>query len=105
MGAERTFGSLRHCVEADLFAMTESRWVLSQMESRESSIWSGAQIQAAECSALAPIPGFGERVRAESSLPPEAKQHPGPDVMPDSRHNAAVLFLLEATARKVAQTT
>ena len=23
--AERTFGSLRHCVEADLFAMTESR--------------------------------------------------------------------------------
>ena len=30
----RTFGSLRHCVEADLFAMTESRWMLSQMESR-----------------------------------------------------------------------
>ena len=32
--AERTFGSLRHCVEADLFAMTESRRMLSQMESR-----------------------------------------------------------------------
>jgi len=29
--AERTFGSLRHCVEADLFAMTESRWEMSQM--------------------------------------------------------------------------
>jgi hypothetical protein len=28
---ERTFGSLRHCVEADLFAMTESRWEMSQM--------------------------------------------------------------------------
>jgi len=46
LGVERTFGSLRHCVEADLFAMTESRWVLSQMARRESSIWSGAEIQA-----------------------------------------------------------
>jgi hypothetical protein len=27
----RTFGSLRHCVEADLFAMTESRWEMSQI--------------------------------------------------------------------------
>jgi hypothetical protein len=31
LGIERTFGSLRHCVEADLFAMTESRWEMSQI--------------------------------------------------------------------------
>lgn len=37
---EHTFGSLRHCVEADLFAMTESRWK-DVTDSREVSIQSG----------------------------------------------------------------
>jgi hypothetical protein len=62
-----------------------------------------ANSSAAECSALALFPGFGQRQPSvfEPSRRFHPKQYPEPDVMPDSRHNAAVLFLRSWKRRRV----